>query len=448
MKRLDVEPTQETLLEVMKSDRARRNDDIKDFVRLLDKTEGPYAYMIDSAWGAGKTFFVKSVELVLRAMNPKLTLVDTCPEPLPDFAKELEGVSSVFVPYYFNAWENDFAHDPLSALLANMAIAFDREGILKDRDCKNALYALIDAALSVTPISGVGAAAKALTGSSLVSSFESLQKVRDRLNGLADTMAFEGKAKLVIFVDELDRCRPDFSVRLLEQTKSMFNNRKVIFVFSADSQQLAKAVGGMYGDGFDSARFLERFFDRKVLLTPVDGFLFAMGGGLHAETELYERMVRECADRDALTIREAYRLQQKIEGAMRESRKQVHQSNLSHFAYQAILPLLVFIERDDHQLFRSIVSGADFDGLYEYGSKYETFADAVGRCCPEVNSEALMDGAQVEDRRRTFVHDLCVVIFGNSSMGSERENARMRLGRSSYVDFPERVFKRLEFPDE
>ena len=70
MKRLDIEPSRSALLETMKNDRACRNDDIKDFIWLLDKTEGPYAYIIDSAWGAGKTFFVKSVELVLRSINP------------------------------------------------------------------------------------------------------------------------------------------------------------------------------------------------------------------------------------------------------------------------------------------------------------------------------------------------------------------------------------------
>ena len=36
--------------------------------------------------------------------------------------------------------------------------------------------------------------------------------------------------KLVVFIDELDRCRPSFAVELLEIIKHYFNNDKVIFV--------------------------------------------------------------------------------------------------------------------------------------------------------------------------------------------------------------------------
>ena len=70
MKRLDMEPTEDALLESIKSNRAGRNNDIVDFIKLLSETEGPYSLMVDASWGDGKTFFVKSVELVLRALNP------------------------------------------------------------------------------------------------------------------------------------------------------------------------------------------------------------------------------------------------------------------------------------------------------------------------------------------------------------------------------------------
>ena len=61
-----------------------------------------------------------------------MSQVDSLPEPLSNFRVELKDVGSNFVPYYFNAWENDFAFDPLLALFAKMALAFEHEEALKD----------------------------------------------------------------------------------------------------------------------------------------------------------------------------------------------------------------------------------------------------------------------------------------------------------------------------
>ena len=57
MKRLDLEPTKDALLESLQLDSAGRNQDAIDFIKMLAETEGPYSYMIDATWGDGKTFF-------------------------------------------------------------------------------------------------------------------------------------------------------------------------------------------------------------------------------------------------------------------------------------------------------------------------------------------------------------------------------------------------------
>ena len=46
------------------------------------------------------------------------------------------------------------------------------------------------------------------------------------------------QGKLIIFVDELDRCKPTYAVRLLERIKHYFNNPNVTFIFAVDLGQL------------------------------------------------------------------------------------------------------------------------------------------------------------------------------------------------------------------
>jgi predicted KAP-like P-loop ATPase len=66
---------------------------------------------------------------------------------------------------------------------------------------------------------------------------------------------------LIIFVDELDRCKPSFAVKLLEQIKHYFLLQNVTFVFSTNILELSKTISKFYGNDFQGDKYLNRFFD-------------------------------------------------------------------------------------------------------------------------------------------------------------------------------------------
>src|SRR5690606_29373106 len=67
---------------------------------------------------------------------------------------------------------------------------------------------------------------------------------------------------LIFIVDELDRCRPNYSVEVLEQIKHFFSVSGIVFVLSIDKNHLASAVKGFYGsEQIDSNEYLRRFID-------------------------------------------------------------------------------------------------------------------------------------------------------------------------------------------
>jgi hypothetical protein len=92
---------------------------------------------------------------------------------------------------------------------------------------------------------------------------ESVKAFRQSLEELLDTLHREGLAEgpLYVFIDELDRCRPDYAIRLLEGIKHLFSVKGVAFVVSTNLVQLGNAVGAVYGPSFDGFRYLKRFFD-------------------------------------------------------------------------------------------------------------------------------------------------------------------------------------------
>jgi hypothetical protein len=82
----------------------------------------------------------------------------------------------------------------------------------------------------------------------------------------------EGKLEkpMFVFIDELDRCRPTYAIELLETVKHLFDIPGLIFVIATDTEQLQHSIKAVYGEGFDSNKYLYRFFDRTFTLKQPD----------------------------------------------------------------------------------------------------------------------------------------------------------------------------------
>ena len=76
--------------------------------------------------------------------------------------------------------------------------------------------------------------------------------------------------RLVVFVDELDRCKPSYAVQLLERIKHYFSNDKVTVVFSINTKELQHSIRKFYGAEFDANKYLDRFFDYRISLPDAD----------------------------------------------------------------------------------------------------------------------------------------------------------------------------------
>lgn len=68
---------------------------------------------------------------------------------------------------------------------------------------------------------------------------------------------------LVFIVDELDRCKPEFSIKLIERIKHFFDIPNIVFVLSTNKAQLEESINSFYG--FKSANsYLEKFIDLNI----------------------------------------------------------------------------------------------------------------------------------------------------------------------------------------
>lgn len=81
-------------------------------------------------------------------------------------------------------------------------------------------------------------------------------------------MKADRRPPLAFFIDELDRCRPDFAVALLERIKHLFNVPRVVFVLAVDRAQLNQSAKALYGLEMDPDGYLRRFIDLAYSLPP------------------------------------------------------------------------------------------------------------------------------------------------------------------------------------
>jgi KAP family P-loop domain len=76
--------------------------------------------------------------------------------------------------------------------------------------------------------------------------------------------------KIVIFINELDRCRPEYALLLLERTKHYFEIPNVLFVLMINQEHIASIIKHKYGSNREQAlMYLEKFLVYPVINLPL-----------------------------------------------------------------------------------------------------------------------------------------------------------------------------------
>ena len=76
---------------------------------------------------------------------------------------------------------------------------------------------------------------------------------------------------IILFIDELDRCRPDYAVDMLEVIKHVFDVKNVKVVLVTNTKQLRAAINHRYGVEVDAQKYLDKFLKYSFALPEVIG---------------------------------------------------------------------------------------------------------------------------------------------------------------------------------
>lgn len=386
MKKLELKATEENIIESLENDAIGRNNEVFNFSELLSTLEGPYSVAIDSEWGSGKTFFVKQVKMLLDSLNPQSKVdKETSDKILKKFNldKELnensEKVDNSIYSIYFDAWKNDADDEPIKSLIYDIMLELNFKYNFSDTKLTDAG---IRALKFLTPV--IGGAVE--TGSKILDSLFSEEQLKPfikkksfekEIQNFISELPNERGNKLVIFIDELDRCNPAYAVKLLEQIKHYMEDDRIIFVFSVNINQLQHTIKHYYGNNFNATKYLDRFFDLQVKLPKANMMKFYENMGLNnSENYTINTVCVSIIETFDFSLREIVRLYQNVKVATENFKEDMYDSNSQEFLNYCIIPIIIAINLIDRDLYTNVIEGRNSEPISKVFSNLpENFLD-------------------------------------------------------------------------
>lgn len=246
-----------------------------------DLLTNAYTIAVDSPWGTGKSYFFNMFMNYCRGYEGQNYSCDG----------ELNSMKII----YYNAWQNDFwdnPFEPIMNIILEEGLIEDQLKIENDEDAVNSFVSVVKkvgygfAKTQVKKYCGEEVADIVEGGAASINKhlsvennlFKEFRDFRDSITNLKQMLSkyisYSDK-KLVVIVDELDRCKPLFAIQTLEIIKHLFDVKDMVFVFAVDISQLSCSIKTVYGQDMDSTGYLCRFFDyiSKIPQTSYDLFI-------------------------------------------------------------------------------------------------------------------------------------------------------------------------------
>ena len=228
-----------------------------------DNTSG-YSFAIDGEWGSGKTWILQELEKQL-----------------------LEEKDNKYLIFHYNAWENDFYDEPLVAILSVIIETLKLQNkSLKEKGSLGKIFSssittltkiagsIIEAKYNLNPneiIDSVKDSGKNISDAKLTKSdFNKMLSLENALKQIQDVLnKLAVKQQIIFIVDELDRCLPEYAIKVLERLHHICNEIPVIQILAINKKDLSfgiTKVFGMNNPEIDRIKFADKYLQKFIQL--------------------------------------------------------------------------------------------------------------------------------------------------------------------------------------
>lgn len=383
IKMYELEASEENIKKTISTDVLGRNSSIFNFLKLIYSINTKSTISIDGNWGTGKTFFVKQTELIMNLLNnPKGSDEDARVQSIKDKIKNRIDELGINTygntrAIYYNACEYDYFDEPVLTIIADIINKSSNIEILEPK-VKESIGEKIDKLFSAFKLkftlqnndgNTFELELQKQKGEPKTSILDSIildKQIETNFKLLLEDLLVEKSNRLVIFVDELDRCNPAFAVRLLERIKYFFNDERFIFVFSTNIDQLQYTVEKYYGNNFDGAYYLQKFFDYQLELPEINiqNYIDYHINLIPKESSYcIDGVIREVLKYKKFNLRDCNKYFDLLQLKYKEI-KDAKVENRYYFFIGVLFPALLAIKIKDNNEYRKIKEGLGKEEFY------------------------------------------------------------------------------------
>ncbi len=411
MKSIGLEPSKDNLMSTLKENAIGRNESVWKFAEFCGQQEGRCSIAIDSGWGSGKTFFVHHVKMLIDSYNEYIKQEDLDVEGIKiifneyikhqeNLDKERFGQDIADLPsggggtvkfqnevcVYYDAWANDNLVDPMISLVYEIiqCSLLDYE-FNTSTDFGKAVESIIDFFDDNEKLKKLKKIGNVISGAQsdedqLKEGLDAIRKSKDvqqSIKDFFDSLLAEKGSRLNIIIDELDRCKPEFAVLVLERIKHYFHDDRITFVFSVNTAQLQHTIRQYYGEHFDASKYLDRFFDYRISLSPINLNELFSNIDFFTDETMHSHVCKHIIVHGTLELREIEKFYTNVKIAIEKYDKQksektgIFKENTDDFKYsyefivEVIVPISVWIKMIDVSLYTEFINGYNADPLVE-----------------------------------------------------------------------------------
>lgn len=222
---------------------------------------------VNAPWGEGKTTFSQMWRAYLKQLNLEVIYFDAYAadyfdDPFVSFSGEILELVDKHFPEGKKFVERQEFKEKAAEVgkhLAGLAVKVGLRAVTFNLIQASDFAQLKQMSDELTAgISEVGADAVEKEIENHTTEKDALKKFKESLRKLAAKIRQEQGFPLTIIVDELDRCRPDFALGLLERIKHLFDVDGVAFVLLVNQEQIERYIRNVYGND-DADIYLHKF---------------------------------------------------------------------------------------------------------------------------------------------------------------------------------------------
>lgn len=238
---------------------------IMKLINQLSANQRSCCFAIEGSWGIGKTYILEEIE------------------------KQIDSMEEKFFLFHYNCWQYDYYEEPSVGIISAMIYSIQEDQDPVNEELKKGIKAGYEVvAEKLKDIAGAYIENK--IGINLISWVEetkqrkeekeeevyefdkmfnfsqTIEKVRKDLQEIAQ------KRTIVLVVDELDRCIPQYAIKVLERLHHIFDGLlNVIVIIAIDRVQLEHSVEEMFGikesqEYMGIEKYLKKFIDFSMVL--------------------------------------------------------------------------------------------------------------------------------------------------------------------------------------